>query len=45
VIGANVIAVATGTHTAAELAAHSPDALLADLADAAAFWNIITSSS
>ena len=45
VIGAKAIAVATGTHTAAELAAHSPDALLADLADAPAFWNIITSSS
>jgi phosphoglycolate phosphatase-like HAD superfamily hydrolase len=37
VIGARVVAVATGWHSAEELAAHQPDLLLTDLADPAAF--------
>jgi phosphoglycolate phosphatase len=41
VIGARVIAVATGGHTIDELAAHTPDALLPDLGDANAFWKVI----
>ncbi len=41
VIGARTLAVATGSHTREQLAAHRPDAVLADLADTAAFWNII----
>jgi phosphoglycolate phosphatase-like HAD superfamily hydrolase len=36
-IGAQVAAVATGWHTAAELASHQPDLLLDDLSDATAF--------
>lgn len=41
-IGARAIAVATGSHTQAVLAAHAPDALLPDLADHAAFWKIVS---
>lgn len=41
VIGARALAVATGSHTVAQLAAHAPDAVLADLADTAAFWKIV----
>jgi phosphoglycolate phosphatase-like HAD superfamily hydrolase len=41
-IGARVLAVATGSHTTEELSAHAPDALLPDLADAAAFWKLIS---
>jgi phosphoglycolate phosphatase-like HAD superfamily hydrolase len=41
VIGARTLAVATGSHTVAQLAAHSPDAVLAHLADTAAFWKIV----
>jgi phosphoglycolate phosphatase-like HAD superfamily hydrolase len=40
-IGARVLAVATGSHSLDTLAAHMPDALLPDLADASAFWNIV----
>ena len=41
VIGARALAVATGSHTIEQLAAHSPDAVLPDLADTAAFWKLI----
>lgn len=41
VIGARTLAVATGSHTCEQLAKHQPDAVLADLADTAAFWKII----
>ncbi|MSU25520.1 MAG: HAD family hydrolase [Opitutus sp.] len=41
VIGARALAVATGGHTRDELAAHAPDALLPDLADADAFWKLV----
>jgi phosphoglycolate phosphatase-like HAD superfamily hydrolase len=40
-MGANSLAVATGGHTASELAAHGPTALLPDLMDSEAFWSII----
>ena len=40
-VGARTLAVATGQHTLAELAAHEPTALLPDLADAAAFWRLV----
>jgi phosphoglycolate phosphatase-like HAD superfamily hydrolase len=40
-IGANSLAVATGGHSVAELAAHEPTAILPDLVDSAAFWSII----
>lgn len=40
-IGARALAVATGGHTVADLAAHAPDALLPDLADPANFWKIV----
>lgn len=40
-IGARVLGVATGGSTLDQLDAHRPDALLPDLADAAAFWKII----
>jgi len=43
VIGARTLAVATGNHPEAELRAHAPDAVLPDLADQAAFWQIINS--
>src|SRR5476649_2886602 len=42
IIGARTLAVATGSHTVEQLAAHSPDAVLPDLADAAAFWKIVS---
>lgn len=41
VIGARTIAVATGRHAVAELAAHAPDAVLADFSDPDAFLRII----
>ncbi len=41
VIGARTIAVATGHHTVAELAAHAPDAVFPDFADTAAFLRVI----
>ncbi len=40
-IGARTLAVATGSHTTDQLAAHAPDAVMADLADTAAFWKLI----
>jgi phosphoglycolate phosphatase-like HAD superfamily hydrolase len=42
VIGARTIAVATGSHSVEQLAAHAPDAVLPDLADTAAFWKIVS---
>ena len=39
--GARTLAVATGRHAAEELRAGNPDAVLADLSDAAAFWRLI----
>ena len=42
-IGARALAVATGSHTREQLAAHAPDAVLADLADTAAFWRVVES--
>ena len=41
VIGARALAVATGSHTVAQLAEHNPDTVLPDLADPAAFWKIV----
>lgn len=41
VIGARTLAVATGNHPVAELAAHAPDAVFASLGDTGAFWNTI----
>ena len=41
VIGARAIAVATGSHSREQRAAHAPDAVLDDLADADAFWKLI----
>lgn len=41
IIGARTLAVATGSHTAAQLAEHQPDAVLPDLADTNEFWNIV----
>jgi len=41
VIGARTIAVATGTHSLAALAAHAPDALFADFSQPAAFLRFI----
>lgn len=40
-IHANCLAVATGNHGVGELAACSPTAVLPDLADSAAFWEIV----
>jgi phosphoglycolate phosphatase-like HAD superfamily hydrolase len=40
-IGANCLAVATGGHSAAILADHSPEAVLQDLGDPGAFWKIV----
>jgi len=40
-IGANSLAVATGIHSAADLALHKPTALLSDLSDSEAFWSAI----
>lgn len=41
VIGARTIAVATGSHSAAELAAHHPTAVFPDFTDTAAFLRLI----
>jgi len=41
VIGARTIAVATGKHTVAELAAHTPTAVFPNFADTAAFLRVI----
>ena len=41
-IGANVLAVATGTHTLAELAAAAPDLVLKDLTDPEPLLNMWT---
>jgi phosphoglycolate phosphatase len=41
VIGARTIAVATGRHTVAELAAHTPTAVFPNFADTAAFLRVI----
>jgi phosphoglycolate phosphatase len=41
-IGARTLALATGLHSAEALAAHQPSAVLADLADAAEFWKVIS---
>jgi phosphoglycolate phosphatase-like HAD superfamily hydrolase len=41
IIGARTLAVTTGNYTADELAAHTPTALLPDLADSVAFWKAI----
>ena len=41
IIGARTLAVATGSHTEKQLAAHAPDAVMPDLADTAAFWKLI----
>jgi phosphoglycolate phosphatase len=40
-IGANSLAVATGGHTADQLASHGPTRLLPDLADPQAFWHAL----
>jgi phosphoglycolate phosphatase len=37
-VGARVLAVATGSSSVADLAAHAPDAVLRDLSDPAPFW-------
>jgi phosphoglycolate phosphatase-like HAD superfamily hydrolase len=39
--GARTLAVATGRYAAEELRAESPDAVLADLSDTAAFWRLV----
>ena len=44
-IGARTLAVATGGHSIVELTAHQPDAVLPDLSDHVAFWNIINRST
>ena len=41
VIGARTLAVGTGGSTVEQLRAHAPDAVLPDLADAAAFWKLL----
>jgi phosphoglycolate phosphatase-like HAD superfamily hydrolase len=41
IIGAQTLAVATGSHSIAALSAHAPTAVLADLSDATAFWRLI----
>lgn len=40
-IGAQTLAVATGSHSVAALSAHDPTAVLTDLSDATAFWRLI----
>ena len=42
VIGARTLAVATGSHTAKQLAAHSPDAVFEDLSDTEKFFTLIS---
>ena len=41
IIGAQTLAVATGSHSVAALSAHAPTAVLPDLSDAIAFWRLI----
>lgn len=41
VIGARTLAVATGSHSVADLAAHKPDAVFADLSDPKKFFDLI----
>ena len=41
IIGAQTLAVATGSHSVAALSAHDPTAVLPDLSDATAFWRLI----
>ncbi len=41
IIGARTLAVTTGDYSAAELAAHVPDAVLPGLGDTAAFWRVV----
>ena len=41
VIGARTLAVGTGGSSVEQLRLHSPDAVLPDLADAAAFWKLV----
>jgi phosphoglycolate phosphatase-like HAD superfamily hydrolase len=41
IIGAKTLAVATGSHSVAALATHTPTAVLPDLSNAAAFWGLI----
>jgi phosphoglycolate phosphatase-like HAD superfamily hydrolase len=41
-IGARTLALATGSHSVAELSAHHPTAVLENLRDAAAFWKIVS---
>jgi phosphoglycolate phosphatase-like HAD superfamily hydrolase len=41
IAGVRTLAVATGSHTAEQLAEHKPDAIMPDLADTNAFWNIV----
>ena len=41
IIGAQTLAVATGSHSVAALSAHAPTAVLPDLSDATAFWRLI----
>jgi len=42
IIGVRTLAVATGSHTPAQLAAHGPDAVFEDLADAEKFFALIS---
>ena len=44
IIGAQTLAVATGSHSVAALSAHAPTAVLPDLSDATAFWRLIDST-
>lgn len=41
IIGAQTLAVATGSHSVAALSSHAPTAVLSDLSDATAFWRLI----
>ena len=41
VVGARTLALATGGYSQADLRAHAPDALMADLSDAEAFWTFV----
>ena len=43
-IGARTLAVATGRHSAAQLAEHRPCAVLDDLSDVDGFWSLLASS-
>ncbi len=44
IIGAQTLAVATGSHSVAALSTHAPTAVLSDLSDATAFWRLIDSA-